>query len=51
MATVYKVEFEVVSHWINYPPIVVQKMIEEALNKDDTFKDKVEVEVKVTRKA
>ena len=31
MATVYKVEVEVVSHWVNYPEEQMSEMIKEAI--------------------
>ena len=32
MATVYKVEVEFVSHWVNYSPEVIEKAFREFIN-------------------
>lgn len=31
MATVYKIEFELTSHWVNYPPEILEKMLIELI--------------------
>jgi hypothetical protein len=52
MATVYKVEIEMVSAWSNFTPEQVQKMVEQAIGKIEEFENRVfeNVEVKAERK-
>ena len=34
MATVYKIEVETVSHWINFPPDEIKERIKKAIEKE-----------------
>lgn len=34
MATVYKIEIETVSHWINFPPSDMEERIKKAIEKE-----------------
>lgn len=47
MATIYKVEIEMVSAWSNYTPEQVKKMVEQAITNINQFEN---VEVKAERK-
>jgi len=53
MATVYKVEIEMVSAWTNYTPEQVEKKVKEAIEKIEVFDSSIfeNIEVKVERKA
>ena len=47
MATVYKVELEIVSHWTSFPPKEMRKIIENAIiNHVDLHVPQSEVEIK-----
>ena len=50
MATVYKVEVEVVSDWVNYPEEQISELIEEAIEGISLSKIKV-TEIQVERTA
>ena len=47
MATVYKIEL--VSHWVNYPPEELKKVLEKAL-KSSELSERNEVTIEVERK-
>lgn len=52
MATVYKIEIETVSPWVNYPPEQIKEMFEKFLEEfeDENTSNKFEcTEVKVKR--
>lgn len=53
MATVYKIEIELISDWINYPPKDLERIIKERVEVDNTLlKDDIRIcEIKVIRTA
>ena len=48
MATVYKLELEIVSHWVNYDPKLLEKKIQTAIE-ENTEKSVEVTEIKANR--
>lgn len=55
MATVYKVEIEMVSDWVNYPPETLQEVLKELIESntdaDNSHNEVTVSKIKVERKA